>query len=148
MKISTKKSKIMIMKHESTNVISSLPMNLEQVLFYKYLGVRLEARPKAQFFKEYEAHMIKKATNYLNVIRTKSRSFPDPAYAAYNLWHKTAIPSILYGMQVVDVSSKTWKRLESLHCKLGQGYMKTSIYTPEWFILKRKLNILCVYMYR
>ena len=127
MKISTKKSKIMIMKHGGTNIVAPLPMNLEQVLFYKYLGVRFEARPKAQFFKEYESQMIKKAVNYLNVIRTKSRSFPDPAYAAYNLWHKTALPSILYGLQVVDVSSKTWKRLESLHCKLGQGYMKTNV---------------------
>ena len=97
----------MIMKHDNTNVVSPLPMNLDQVLFYKYLGVRLEAQPKAQFFKEYEAQLLKKAKNYLNVIRTKSRSFPDPAYAAFNLWHKTALPSILYGMQVVDVSSKT-----------------------------------------
>ena len=107
MKISRKKSKIMIMKHDNTNVVSPLPMNLDQVLFYKYLGVRLEAKPKAQFFKEYEAQLLKKAKNYLNVIRTKSQSFSDPAYAAYNLWHKTVLPSILYGMQVVDVSSNT-----------------------------------------
>ena len=120
MKISTKKSKIMIMKHSKENTVTPLPMNLDLVLYYKYLGVQLEARPRAQYFEEYESQVLKKAAKYLNVIRTKSRSFPDPAYAAYNLWHRTALPSILYGMQVVDVRKRTWERLEAIHCRLGK----------------------------
>ena len=54
-------------------------MNLDKVLYYKYLGVQLEARPMAHYFKEYESQLIKKAKRYLNVKWTKSWSFPDPA---------------------------------------------------------------------
>ena len=119
MKISTKKSKIMLLKHDRNAVVNAMPMNLERVLHYKYLGVQLEARPQAYYYKEYEVQVVKKAHKYFNVIRTKARSFPDPAYAAYHLWHKTALPSILYGMQVVDVRNRTWRHLESLHCRIG-----------------------------
>ena len=119
MRISGKKSKIMVLKHGQNLVINAMPMRLDQVLHYKYLGVHLEARPQAHFHKEYETNLLKKAQTYCNVIRTKSRSFPDPAYAAFQLWHKTALPSILYGMQVMEVSVRTKECLDSLHCKIG-----------------------------
>ena len=120
MRISEKKSKIMVLKHGQNFVINAMPMKLDQVLHYKYLGVHLEARPQAHYHKEYETNLLKKAQTYCNVIRTKSRSFPDPAYAAFQLWHRTALPSILYGMQVMDVSVRTKEYLDSLHCKIGK----------------------------
>ena len=73
-------------------------MNLDKVLYYKYLGVQLEARPMAHYFKEYESLLIKKAKgiwmlNELNHghfrIRRKQHTHT----------HRTALPSKLYGMQ-------------------------------------------------
>ena len=43
MKISAKKSKIMVLKHGQNFVVNAMSMKLDQVLNYKYLGVRLEA---------------------------------------------------------------------------------------------------------
>ena len=46
----------MILKHTNDNVVTLLPMSLDQVLS---LGVQLEAWPKAQYLKESEAQLLK-----------------------------------------------------------------------------------------
>ena len=49
----------------------------EIVSFYKYLGVQVEAKPAALYYKAYEKVIVKKAKKYLNLIRVKSKAFPD-----------------------------------------------------------------------
>jgi len=79
-------------------VVFTMPMELEVVAFYKYLGVQIEAKPHALYYKAYEQIIVKKARKYLNLIRVRSRAFPDVAAAVFQLWHSVALPSILYGM--------------------------------------------------
>ena len=67
---------------------------LEVVAFYKYLGVQIEARPNALYYKAYEQVIVKKVRKYLNLIRVRSRAFLDVAAAVFQLWHSVALPSI------------------------------------------------------
>ena len=72
MKISVKKSKIMILTGKKNPVVFTEPMALEVVTFYKYLGVQIEARPTALYYKAYEQVVLKKAKKYCKLIRVKS----------------------------------------------------------------------------
>ena len=56
----------------------------------------------------------------MNLIRIKSRSFPDPAFAVYHLWHSVALPSILYGIESTAISQKTQIALEAIHARVGK----------------------------
>ena len=114
MRISAKKSKVMIVRHGKDNQIRTMPMNLEIVEKYKYLGVQLEARPTAIFYKYFKEAMLKKAVKYRNIIRAKSRSFPDPGYAVFHLWHMVALPAIMYGLELTDIRKRAWAKLDSL----------------------------------
>ena len=151
MRISAKKSKVMILRHGKDSQIRTMPMNLEIVEQYKYLGVQLEARPTAIFYKHFEKAMLKKAVKYRNVVRAKSRSFPDPGYAAFHLWHMVALPAIMYGLEMTDVSKRAWAKLESIHCSVGKfvvglprstqnvaAYLTTGM-EPLWLIAKTRL---------
>ena len=96
------------------------PMELEVVNFYKYLGVQIEARPTAMYYRAYEQVIVKKAKKYLNLIRVKSRAFPDVGVAVHQLWVSVALPSIMYGMETTAVSVATWRTLESVQARLGK----------------------------
>ena len=85
-----------------------------------YLGVQIEAKPGSLYYKEYEQVILKKAKKYLNLIRIKSRAFPDPGYAVYHLWHSVALPSILYGIESTAISVRTQTTLESIHARVGK----------------------------
>ena len=114
MKISVKKSKIMILSAKKDPIVFTQPMALEVVSFYKYLGIQIEARPTALYYKAYEQVVIKKAKKYFNLIRVKSRAYPDVGAAAYQLWDSVALPSILYGMESTAISRTTMNTLETL----------------------------------
>ena len=128
MKILVKKSKIMILSAKKGPVVFTMPMELEVVAFYKYLGVQIEARPNALYYKAYEQVIVKKARKYLNLIRVRSRAFPDVAVAVFQLWHSVALPSILYGMESTAVSVATWRTLESIQARLGKFILQAGIY--------------------
>ena len=95
-------------------------MAFEMVCFYKYLGVQIEARPTALYYKAYEQVIVKKAKKYVNLIRVKSRAYPDVGAAAQQLWESVALPSILYGMESTAVSRVTLNTLDSLQARIGK----------------------------
>ena len=71
---------------------------------------------------------------YFNMVRVKSRSFPDTGLAAYHLWTKVSISSILYGVDSTDISKNTWNQLASIHHKIGKFILQVEkIYMEKFF---------------
>ena len=131
MKLSAKKSKVMQLSRTRVPLVVVKPMPLETVLSFRYLGVWLEARPYAVYYQVFADEVLAKAKRYLNVIRMKARSFPDPAFAARHLWMSMAIPAILYCTGVTGLSSDTWSKLEAVHCQLGKFILQVPYNTQN-----------------
>ena len=93
--------------------------------------MELETKTKSIYYKTFEQKVIKKATMYFNMIRIKSKAYPDPGLAAFHLWTKVAIPSILYGVDATDLSKTTWNQLTSIHHKIGKYILQVPYNTQN-----------------
>ena len=122
--LSETKSKIMNY-NASTDKISfsgfgSLPqMSLESVLSFKYLGIPLSCSPYS-LFKSFNNHVRTKARNYLQSVLSLCRSGPDRSDLAYSLWCHCAIPSILYGCEIMPLTQGTIAELERIQSQVGK----------------------------
>ena len=94
----------------------------------------METKTTSIYYKAFETKILKKANMYFNMVRVKSRSFPDTGLAAYHLWTKVSISSILYGVDSTDISKNTWNQLASIHHKIGKFILQVEkIYMEKFF---------------
>ena len=91
----------------------------------------METKTNTIYYKAFEQKILKKANMYFNMVRVKSKSFPDTGLAAFHLWTKVAIPSILYGVDSTDVSKHTWNQLISIHHKIGKFILQVPYNTQN-----------------
>ena len=124
LKISDVKSKVLMHDGSSGNLVfhgcgSDSPLNLEQVLAYKYLGVQISA-PVFGLFKDYNEKVKKKANSYLASTLSLVRSGPDRSDLAFTLWTSVALPSILYGCEVMPLTLATIKEIEKCQSAVGK----------------------------
>ena len=87
--ISESKSKIM--SHDaftgkvSFNGTHLDPLQLEEVLVFKYLGIHLSCSPY-NFFRSFNDNVKKKARSYLSSVLSLTRSGPNRSALAHSLW--------------------------------------------------------------
>jgi hypothetical protein len=124
LELSETKSKIM--SHDAatgeTTFYSSSnldPILLEQVLSFKYLGIPVNCSPFS-FFKNFNQQVKKKAQNYLSSVLSLVRSGPDRSELAFTLWTRCALPSILYGSEIIPLTQDTISEVERCNTIVGK----------------------------
>ena len=95
------------------------PVILEQVLNFKYLGVPLGCSP-ISLFKSFNDQVKKKARNYLSSVLSLVKTGPDRSDMAYTLWSTCALPSILYGAEVLPLLQSTILEVERCQTIVGK----------------------------
>lgn len=123
MVLSAKKSKIMKFDSSTgTTAFSgpdSSPISLDQVLVFKYLGIHLNISPH-NLFKDFNDHVKKKAQSYLSSVLALVKTGPDRSKLAYTLWTCVALPSILYGSEIIPLNKGTVSEIEKCQNSVGK----------------------------
>ena len=95
------------------------PIDLEAVCQFKYLGVSLNCSPR-HLFKDFNEQVKKRAAKYVASVISLSRAGPDRSSLAYTLWTSVALPSILYGTEIIPLEKKTLDVLEKYNSQVGK----------------------------
>ena len=124
LQISVKKSKVMTYKPSSgtmsfTGSVGALPILLDHVMNFKYLGVPLDC-PAQGLFKSFNANIVKKSEAYLRTVLSLVKSGPDRSSLAHTLWTRMAIPAILYGTEILPLKQSTINVIERCQSSVGK----------------------------
>ena len=95
------------------------PLSLDQVLSYKYLGVPLNCSPYC-LFKSFNDQVKKRAQMFMGRVLSLVKSGPNRSDLAYSLWTNIALPSILYGCEVIPLNDGTIKEIEKCQSAVGR----------------------------
>ena len=96
---------------------------LDQVLSFNYLGTSLSCAPY-QMFRVYNSDVKKKAASYFRRVLSISKTGPDRAKLAHSLWCQVALPSILYGSEVIPLTECTIQAIEKFQAAIGKFIMQ------------------------
>ena len=97
----------------------SSSISLEQVLSFKYLGIYLNISPH-NLFKDFNDNVKKKAQAYMSSVLSLTKTGPDRADLAYTLWSSVALPSILYGSEIIPLTKGTISEIEKCQSSVGK----------------------------
>ena len=121
--ISESKSKIMSYDASTGKVTFTgphlTPLQLEEVLVFKYLGIHLSCSPYS-FFRSFNDNVKKKARSYLSSVLSLTRSGPNRSALAHTLWTVCGIPSILYGAEIIPLTQDTIDVVEKCNTAVGK----------------------------
>ena len=124
LELSEKKSKLM--SHDANTGYTTFtgspptnPITLEQVLSFKYLGIPINCSPY-NMFKCFNEQVRKRAQSYLASVLSLVKTGPDRADLAYTLWTCCALPSILYGTEVIPLTQTTISEIDKCQSKVGK----------------------------
>lgn len=95
------------------------PLTLSEVLQFKYLGVPLGCSPYS-LFKSFNQQVCKRAKDYLSRVLSLTKRGPDRCQLSFTLWTQVALPSILYGTEVIPITDTTIKEVEKCNAKVGK----------------------------
>ena len=95
------------------------PISLEEVLSFKYLGIPLSSSPY-MLFKYFNDQVKLKANNYLHSVLSLVKTGPDRADLAYTLWTRCALPSILYGSEIIPLDQRTINEIVRCQSLVGK----------------------------
>ena len=128
--LSISKTKTKIMTYEATSgktLFQGSPnlteLSLDQVISFKYLGVTLNSSPYS-FLKNFNDQVKQRAQNYLSRILNLVKTGPDRSSLAYALWSQVALPSILYGTEVLPLTQKTISEVEKIQNAVGKTILQ------------------------
>ena len=95
------------------------PLTLEAVISFKYLGIPINCTPR-NLFKNYNEQVKQRANSYLASVLSLVKTGPDRADLAYTLWTSCALPSILYGCEVMPLLQGTINEVEKCQVQVGK----------------------------
>ena len=123
LKISEKKSKIMAYNATTGKITfkgsQQSSISLDEVISFKYLGVPLGCKPYS-LFKAFNEQVKKRSQSYLSSVLSLVRLGPDRAELAFALWTSAALPSILYGCEVIPLTQSTISEVERCQAQVGK----------------------------
>ena len=94
-------------------------LSLDQVISFKYLGVTLNCAPYSMF-KSFNEQVRQRAQSYLYRVLSLVKTGPKQSDLAYSLWNQVALPSILYGTEVMPITKETLNVVESCQNTIGK----------------------------
>ena len=100
-------------------------LSLQCVLNFKYLGVQISCSPY-NMFRCFNDQVKKKARCYLASVLSLVKSGPDRASLAHALWTSCALPSILYGAEVLPLTQETISEVERCQAAVGKFMLQIS----------------------
>ena len=122
--VSETKSKIMT--YDSTTGKTLFPgsveipsLTLEAVCSFKYLGIPLNFTPR-NFFKDFNQQVRTRAQHYLSSVLSLAKTGPDRSTLAHTLWCRCALPSILYGTEIMPLTDSTIAEVERCNTVVGK----------------------------
>ena len=95
------------------------PLILEEVLFFKYLGIKINCTPH-NLFKSFNDDVKRKAQSYLSSVFSLTRAGPNRSALAHSLWTLCAIPAICYGAEIIPLTKDTIRELEKCNTMVGK----------------------------
>ena len=95
------------------------PLQLEEVIVFKFLGIHLNCSPYS-FFRSFNENVKKKARSYLSSVLSLTRSGPSRSALAHTLWTVCGIPSILYGAEIIPLTQDTIDVVEKCNTAVGK----------------------------
>ena len=124
LQISEKKSKVMLYDASvGTETFEGFDddktIEFEKVLSFKYLGIKLNVSSH-RLFRDFNNNMKQKAKNYLHNVLNLSREGPDRSELARTLWINCALPSILYGCEIIPVTQDTIDEIDRCQSQVGK----------------------------
>ena len=123
LQISETKSKVMCYNATTGRTVftghQQDPLSLEEVLCYKYLGIPVSCSPYS-LFKNYNEQVKKRAKSYLSSVISLVKTGPDRSELAHTLWTCCALPSILYGSEVMPLTQATIAEVERCQSQVGK----------------------------
>ena len=94
-------------------------LSLDQVIVFKYLGLEINCSPY-NLYKSFNDQVKRKAKNYLTSVLSLVRCGPDRAELAFTLWNSCALPSILYGAEIMPLTQSTIAEIEKCNTLIGK----------------------------
>ena len=159
LEISEKKSKVMT--HDAPNgrtVFHGSPsqpqLSLDEVLSYKYLGAPLGSSPR-NLFQAFNKQVRDRAQHFLIRVLSLVKTGPDRACLAHSLWTQIALPSILYGCDVLPLTQSTIDVVEKCQAAVGKFILQiprssanVSVHIdaglkPVWAVIAEKVLLYC-----
>ena len=125
LQISVTKSKVMMFNARTGQLsfkgpnMSSPSLLLQEVISFKYLGIPLSCSPFS-LFKSFNESCVKKANNYLRTVLSLVKNGPDRSQLAHTLWTKMALPAILYGAEVMPLTTASINAIERCQSSVGK----------------------------
>ena len=95
------------------------PLTLEAAVSFKYQGIPLCSAPYS-LFKSFNEQVKKKASNYVYSVLSLVRSGPDRSQLAHTLWTQVALPSILYGSNIIPLTQSSISEIEKCQAIVGK----------------------------
>ena len=95
------------------------PITLENVIAFKYLGIHVSSSPYS-LFNDYNTNVKTKAQNYLASVLSLSKTGPDRSEMAHMTWSRIALPSILYGSEVMPLTQETINLVEKCQSQVAK----------------------------
>ena len=121
--ISQTKSKVLSFNAVNDQVLFEVadlpPLVLDQVIAFKYLGIPVNSTPY-NFFKSFNEQVRKRAKSYLTSVLSLVRSGPNRSDLAFSLWTCCALPSILYGAEIIPLTQESIKEVERCNTLVGK----------------------------
>ena len=125
---------------------------MDRVQKYKYLGVRMSVGNAASIFQTPRKEMISRLKSFASLMLPMAKDSFDPVVVGINLWKSIALPSVLYGIEIISVTQAIIDEMDSIQgrfCASLIGVRITSSHTAirrelglhsiESMIYKRKL---------
>ena len=119
MNVNAKKSKIIRIGHPLRSSTEEEMFSFDQVLACKYLGVLIEKKAFT-YYTDFSDQCYKKSRMYKFSVMSKAKDSHDPALVARELWNKVALPSILYGSEVIPIRGQELRKINSEATQIGK----------------------------
>ena len=106
------------------------PLSLDLALSYKYLGVFLNSSTRAAF-KDFNAAVVKKAQMFMTRALHLTRLGPCRSELLFHLWTGVALPSILYGCEVLPLTKRSLQAISTCQNVVGKSLLQLPRYAAN-----------------